>query len=227
MDSPVLFIAFLGGLLPSLLWLGFWLLEDRCEPEPKKYLFITFLAGMIAVVAVLPFERFSMQYFSGTALLLVWAVLEEGFKIGAALIALRSRALDEPIDAVIYLVTAALGFAAMENTLFLLGPLENGNALTTLLTGNLRFIGATLLHTLASATVGILMAVAFYRSVEARRWFFTGGIVLAVALHTAFNFLILKGGAGLMFTAFIGIWAGIVAILFLTEHVKRPARDYC
>src|SRR3989344_4723949 len=118
MESPVLFIAFLGGLLPSLLWLGFWLLEDRCEPEPKKYLFITFLAGMIAVVAVLPVERFVMQYLACTALLFAWAVLEEGFKIGAALLALRSRALDEPIDAVMYMVAAALGFAAMENALF-------------------------------------------------------------------------------------------------------------
>lgn len=227
MDSPLLFIAFFGGLLPSLLWLAFWLLEDRCEPEPKKYLFITFLVGMVAVVAVLPVERFAMQYFAGAGLLFVWAVLEEGFKIGAALVALRSRALDEPLDAVIYMVTAALGFAAMENALFLLGPLESSDAVNAFLTGNLRFIGAMLLHTLASATVGLSMAYAFYRSVLVRRWAFTGGLVLAIALHTLFNFLILKGGAPLTFSAFITIWAGIIAVLFFTEHIKRPARDYC
>ncbi len=227
MDSPVLFIAFVGGLLPSLLWLCFWLLEDRCEPEPKKYLFLTFFAGMLAVIAVLPFERFVMQYLSGTGLLLAWAVLEEGFKVGAALIALRSRALDEPLDAIMYMVAAALGFAAMENALFLMAPLQDGNALGTLLTGNLRFIGATLLHTLASATVGLAMGLAFYRATRARRWSFTGGFVLAVALHTLFNFLILKGGAPVTFAAFVFIWAGIVVVLFFTEHIKRPARDYC
>lgn len=235
MASPVLFIAFIGGLLPSLLWLLFWLLEDRCEPEPKKYLFLTFLVGMFAVVLVLPFEKLACLYLiqgmcpshPPLSVLFAWAILEELFKIGAAVIALRSWALDEPIDAIIYMVTAALGFAAMENALFLLGPLHTGNLSITIVTGDLRFIGATLLHILASATVGLAMALAFYRSALARRWYFGVGVILAVALHTTFNFLILTGGVGVMFSAFICIWAGIVAILLFTEKVKLPARDYC
>ena len=227
MASSALFIAFMGGLIPSLLWLSFWLLEDRCEPEPKKYLFITFFAGMLAVIAVLPPERYFIGVLSGAPLLLVWAILEETFKIAAALIALRSRALDEPLDTVIYMVTAALGFAAMENALFLVGPLQDGHAINTILTGDLRFIGATLLHVLASGTVGLAMAFAFSRGVAMRRGFFVGGLILAIALHTLFNILILKGGAPVMFSAFVCIWAGIVAVLFLTERIKQPARDYC
>ena len=50
MSSPVLLVAFLCGLLPALLWLSFWLFEDKKNPEPKRYIFFTFLAGMLIVL---------------------------------------------------------------------------------------------------------------------------------------------------------------------------------
>src|SRR3989344_7863066 len=125
MSSPIIVIAFLGGVLPALLWLFFWLMEGRCEPEPKRYIVFAFLAGMLAVPLVLPIERAAMQYVSGTLLLVAWAAVEEIFKFAAAYFtALRSRVFDEPLDAVIYLVTEALAFAAFENMLFLLPPLQ-------------------------------------------------------------------------------------------------------
>ena len=227
MFSPVLLIAFVGGLLPSLLWLAFWLLEDRCEPEPKRYIFWSFIAGMLAVLVVLPLERAFIGQLTGLSLLFTWAIIEEVCKLGAAALALRSRALDEPIDAVIYMVTAALGFAAAENALFLLGPLQGGDPIQTIITGDLRFVGATLLHTLASATIGLSVALSFYRSREVRRWYVAGGVILAIALHTIFNFFILERGGGVTFTVFVSIWVGIIAALLLIERVKRPSRDYC
>ena len=91
--------------------------------------------------------------------------LEEVFKFAAAyFVALRARVYDEPLDAIIYLVTVALGFSALENALFLWGPLKEGDILRTIVTGDLRFIGATLLHTLSSATIGIALALSFYKS---------------------------------------------------------------
>lgn len=228
MASPVILIAFLGGILPALLWLFFWLMEDRCEPEPKRYIIFAFLAGMLAVPLVLPIERAAMQYFSGTLLLVAWAVIEEVFKFSAAYFtALRSRVFDEPLDAVIYLITAALGFAAFENMLFLLSPLQEGDLVRSVVTGDLRFIGATLLHTLSSATIGIALALSFYRSAAVRRSAAILGVILAVALHTLFNFFILGKSDGIMFWMFLMIWVGIIAVLLLLERIKQPARDYC
>ncbi len=66
----------LGGVLPALLWLTFWLMEDRCEPEPKRYLLLTFIAGGAMVLAALWIEQKAMLYFTGTALLFVWAAVE-------------------------------------------------------------------------------------------------------------------------------------------------------
>ncbi len=235
MFTPVLFLAFLGGVLPALLWLTFWLLEDRCEPEPKRYIFFCFIAGMLAVALVLPVEQTTQSFAiawgyapTGTLVLFLWALTEELFKFGAAyLVALRSKVFDEPLDAVIYLVTAALGFSAAENMLFLLNPLESGNLLQTIITGDLRFIGAMLLHTLASATIGVMLALTFYQPAGVRRLAALGGVILAVALHTLFNFFILGQGSGATFWIFLFIWLGIIGVLLMVERVKRPARDYC
>lgn len=224
----MLFIAFLGGMIPAFVWLFFWLLEDRCEPEPKRYIFLCFLAGMLGVVVVLPLEQLADNYVTGTMLLLVWGALEELVKFGAAYaVALRTAFFDEPLDAVIYLVTAALGFSALENTLFILGPLHEGDALRSILTADLRFMGATLLHSLASATIGIALALSFYKPASVRRMVTLAGVVLAIALHTLFNFFILNKGSDATFWIFLCIWVGIVALLLLVERVKQPARDYC
>lgn len=234
MLSPVLFIAFLGGVLPALLWLIFWLLEDRLHPEPKRYIFFCFVAGMCMVPFVLPLERFILSQamsvgYASTSLgvLLLWAFCEEVFKFGAAyLVALRSRVFDEPLDAIVYLVTAALGFSAAENMLFLISPLMDGNILQTIVTGDLRFIGATLLHTLSSATIGVALAFSFYLGVAARRLAAIFGVILAVMLHTLFNFFILGQGSGATFWIFLVIWLGIVTILLGVERIKRPAPHY-
>jgi RsiW-degrading membrane proteinase PrsW (M82 family) len=237
MFTPVLFLAFLGGVLPALLWLTFWLLEDRCEPEPKRYIFFCFVAGMLAVPFVLPIENSICVYLMdgvcplsniSLPVLIGWALTEELFKFGAAyVVALRSKVFDEPLDAVIYLVTAALGFSAAENMLFLLKPLESGDLLQTIITGDLRFIGAMLLHTLASATIGVMLALTFYQPAGVRRLAALGGVILAVALHTLFNFFILGSGSGATFWIFLFIWLGIIGVLLMAERVKRPARDYC
>lgn len=226
--SVALLAAVLGGILPALLWLVFWLMEDRCDPEPKRYIFYCFIAGMLAVPLVLPLERVAANYFSGGHLLLVWATLEELVKLGAAyLAALRFRIFDEPLDGVIYLVTAALGFSALENVFFLTTPAFDGEVLRTIVTGDLRFIGASLLHTLSSATIGIALAFSFYRTAVWRRSAALVGVILATALHTMFNFFILKSGSGSTFLVFLAIWIGIVALLFCIEQVKQPERDYC
>lgn len=228
MSGVALLLAVVGGILPALLWLVFWLMEDRCDPEPKRYIFFCFLGGMVAVPLVLPLEQAANRYLSGLELLLAWATLEELFKFGAAyLVALRFRVFDEPLDGVIYLVTAALGFSALENAFFLLTPAGDGDLLRTLITGDLRFIGASLLHTLASATVGVALALSFYKSARVRRLAAVCGVVLAIALHTLFNFFILQSGSGSTFMVFLAIWLGIVVLLFTVEQVKQPARDYC
>ena len=166
MNASTLLYALLGGVLPALLWLWFWLKEDRLHPEPRGALVLTFIGGMLAAGTAYFAERSIMKMgFAFSTTLVLWATIEEVFKFGFAWwLALRKRFCDEPIDAMIYMLTAALGFSALENTLFLIAPLANGDITKSLLTGNLRFIGATLLHIAASSIIGAFAAFFFYRS---------------------------------------------------------------
>lgn len=224
------FVAMLGGVLPALLWLTFWLLEDRCQPEPKRYIVLSFIFGGLAIIPVLFIEKLAAVYLAmgSLSILVVWAMTEELFKFGAAYLGgLRTAAFDEPLDAVIYMVTAALGFSAMENMLFLFTPLMNGDVLRSVVTGDLRFIGASLLHTLASATIGLAIALSWSKPAQVRRLYALCGVILAVALHTMFNFFILGQGGDATFGIFLAIWIGIIAAIALVERIKVPQKDYC
>ncbi len=232
MFSPVLLVAFLCGTLPALLWLAFWLFEDKKNPEPKRYIFFTFIAGMsVVMLIVLPLEKLVEAQAAlagypreGLLVLFLWALIEETFKFAAAYAAaLHWRVFDEPLDAVVYMITAALGFAAFENALFLASPLSQGQIVQTIVTGDLRFVGATLLHTLSSATVGLALAYAFYKKPAFRRKAAIVGVILATALHTTFNFFILTKGGSATFLVFLFIWLGIIALLAFIERIKHPA----
>ena len=120
-DPKTIAIAVVGGLVPALIWLWFWLREDKEKPEPKGLLALTFIGGMAAVIFVLPLEKFANTHIANqTTLLVVWSALEEIAKFAiVALIALKTPFANEPIDYPIYFITTALGFAALENTLFL------------------------------------------------------------------------------------------------------------
>lgn len=228
MPAPdVIIYALLGALFPTLLWLWFWLKEDRCHPEPMILILGSFLAGMIAVPLVIPFERAVATVTSGTLMVVLWAMIEEAMKFLAAyLVVLRHKEMNEPVDAVIYMITVALGFAALENALFLLSPIGDGLILETVLTGNLRFLGATLLHTLASATIGIFIAMVFYRGQQARDLAAVVGLILATSLHALFNFSIISqsGKSEGILTAFLSIWIGVIVLILLFEKIKRIPR---
>lgn len=219
--------ALAGGTIPALVWLWFWLREDRLHPEPRLLLLLAFLSGIIAVPFVLPFERMVYNYYGlGTTVFILWAAIEEVTKFAFAYITvLRRRAVDEPIDAVIYMITAALGFASIENTLFLMTPIMDGNFAAGLVTGDLRALGATLLHIVASATIGLFIAFSFYKTATLKKRYTFFGVILAIALHSIFNLLIMNSaGNGDTFYVFISVWIAVIVILALLEKVKTINR---
>lgn len=227
MLSPeTLLYALLGGILPAILWLWFWLKEDSKKPEPRSMILLSFIAGMIGVAVVFPMEKIAAHFLvEGPMLLLVWAAIEELIKFAAiSLVALRSIYFDEPVDALVYMITVALGFAAIENSLFLLAPLIDGDFTGGLLTGNLRYMGATLLHTAASATIGIALGLSFYKSMPARIISGLFGITTAIALHTLFNFFIIQRNGEDTFIVFLHLWVAIVFVIFFFEKVKRVTK---
>ena len=221
-------LAILGSVVPAVIWLMFWLREDVRHPEPRRFIVLSFILGMIAVPLVLPFQKLAFEYLpNGLWLLIAWAAVEEIFKYGAAYIGgLGRRVTDEPIDIVVYLISAALGFAAFENMLFLISPFLEGDIVLGVLTGNVRFIGATLLHTLSSGALGAVMAFSFYRQKVVREEHLFIGLLLAIALHTIFNYLIMVHGANGLFPVFFGVWVALIGLIFIFEKVKRIKKQH-
>ncbi|OGN15545.1 MAG: hypothetical protein A3J47_00255 [Candidatus Yanofskybacteria bacterium RIFCSPHIGHO2_02_FULL_43_22] len=217
------------GLAPSLVWLSFYLRKD-CHPEPKYLLTKAFLMGIIisplAILLQLGFSELrtlvGLEVFSqGTPAFFLWSsFVEEFLKFFAIyLVIVWSPEFDEPVDGMIYMISAALGFAAIENMLvmFNLMPDGAGTALNTLA---LRFIGATLLHALASGLMGYFLAMSwFFR--EHRKKLIIFGLAMATLFHAAFNMLIAFAQEsanpviGLVYTTFLLIvLAFLVSVLF-------------
>lgn len=221
MESTNFAIAFLAGLIPALFWLWFWLREDKARPEPKSLIASAFIAGMLIVPIVLPIQKYALDHYRGDNLIFVWVIIEEVLKYAAALIVvLWHKAVDEPIDAIIYMISIALGFAALENTLFIFNMLDMGDYTNSVLTGQFRFLGATLLHVLASGTIGAFMAISFYKRDLIRILTATFGLCIAIILHALFNFFIMDASGSTILGVFMFVWMGIIVLFFVFEKVK-------
>jgi RsiW-degrading membrane proteinase PrsW (M82 family) len=216
-------IALISGIVPALIWLWFWLKEDADHPEPVGLLALTFIVGMLMVIVVLPIQQLVQEMFSDQKLLIIlWAGIEEIIKFGGIyLIALRSKAIDEPIDLAVYMITGALGFAALENAFFLIEPIAIKEATVSFLTGNLRFLGATLLHAISSGVIGIFLGLSYYQGWFAKKLFLLMGITASIALHSVFNFLIIKNGDQNALKTFVFLWAMALLTMLLFEKLRQ------
>lgn len=184
------------AFLPSILWLIFFLRED-IHPEPKKLIAYTFCAGALISVPVLALQLVFKKFVAGPLdafLLLIFglALIEEIFKFLSAYWSVRKEpAFDEPVDAMIYAIVAALGFATIEN-LFIMSDKINYlslmNVFSSMSTLGFRFIGATLLHGLSSAFAGYYWAIG--KKTGNLKSKIVIGIGIATLIHFIFNYLI-------------------------------------
>ncbi len=222
-NPKILGLAFLGGIIPSLLWLWFWLKEDSRKEEPRGLLAICFIIGMIAVIFVLPIQKFIQSVVPDhNWQLVLWASSEELIKYFAVLIILfKTTYVDDPLDWAILMITAALGFAALENTLFLIKPLSLGQVTVGLLTGQLRYLGSTLLHAVSSGIIGISLGLAFYMDGFNKKLHLMMGIIVAIALHSVFNFFIMNNSGSNFLEVLAFLWVVTIIIMLLFEKLRR------
>ncbi|HMA78728.1 MAG TPA: PrsW family glutamic-type intramembrane protease [Candidatus Paceibacterota bacterium] len=221
MESTNFAIAFLAGLIPTLFWLWFWLREDRERPEPWGLIIIAFLAGMAVVPIALPLQKIALELYQGENLIWAWVTIEEVLKYVAALaVVLWHKAVNEPIDLIIYMIVIALGFSALENALFVFNPLMQGEFQEMLLTSKFRFIGATLLHVLASASIGVCLALAYYQRNAIKVLAGMIGVGIATVLHGFFNLFVMGANGASIITIFLFVWFGIIILFFLFERIK-------
>jgi len=225
--SYTLYIVF--GILPSLIWLNFYLRRD-VGPEPKVMILKIFCYGMLATIPAIFLEtaifgEFSKLNFSSSVIFILniflgVALVEESLKFLAVKFGvLKNPEFDEPVDAMIYMITAALGFAAVENVLILLNlkPLSEIFGVSLF-----RFLGATFLHTLSSGICGFFIGLSFFNT-KGRGKLVSLGLVLAILLHGFYNFYIMKGEGSLKIL--IPFLLLTIAAIFVSFGFKRLKKN--
>jgi len=147
------------------------------------------------------------------------ALIEEVFKFAAAHLAVgHQKAFDEPVDAMIYMIIAALGFATVENFFITWSsvPLtRSGEIITAVSTLGLRFVGATLLHAIASGALGYYWALGHFKHMEHRIGF---GILLATVIHATFNLLVYRFHN--LYALYPTFFLMVAAIIIFTDFEK-------
>jgi len=234
----IIYIIF--GVLPSLTWLLYYLKKDA-HPEPKKMILNIFFWGVLITIPVF-FVQIGLKFLLDqttidplTYSLIYWFLIislsEEFFKYLVIRIkVINSPHLDEPVDIMIYMVVAALGFAALENVLYLFvpaGQMSFNQLINRTLTIDLiRFIGATFLHTLCSAVVGYALTISFCE-VKTRRISLAVGILMATLLHGLYDFSIMTLGGYIRFAIPAIIILALAFIVFSGFEKIKKMKGIC
>ncbi len=215
--------AAIGGFVPTLFWLFFWMREDVHEREPRKLILKTFIFGAAAAFFAVLFESLVAELHLDT-MAQVWAFsfIEEFVKLFAVFIAaLGSVWNNEREDPMIYMITGALGFSAIENMYYIIDYLNDFRYLETLVDGGYRFIGASLLHIVTSAIIGFFIARVFFKSAKIRVSMALLGLLVATAMHTLFNWMVTHSYKFYTEVAFYGVWAMIVVVIVVFEILDK------
>lgn len=215
------------GLVPSFIWLIFYLQEDARYPEPRRLIFTVFFVGALSTFAALYFQVNFNNYLDQIGVypysfpsLFILASIEEVIKFIAVYLVIRKNTdFDEPLDAMIYMIVAALGFAAVEN----IGAISDqfgqsaiwGDALQIAI---FRFVGATLLHAIASGFIGYYWALGILNGRAMQ--FILKGIGISILLHAIFNYFILRVGPTIYPIALL-----VIAAFFLLHDFERIKKE--
>ncbi len=183
MDYKIILYVFFG-ILPSLIWLFYYLRKD-VHPESNPMVLKIFLWGAVITLPV-----FFVQIGLATLLakininplatsIIYWFIVisatEEIFKyLVVRQKILNSPALDEPLDIILFMIITALGFASLENILYLFSPIDqlsfNDVVNRTVIISFIRFVGATFLHTLCSGMIGYYIALSICETQKKTRY---------------------------------------------------------
>jgi RsiW-degrading membrane proteinase PrsW (M82 family) len=226
--------SILLSAVPAFLWLGYFYLQDRHEPEPKHYVAGVYLVGAFVAAPIASFltgELFPVAAVSSgrlSAVNMVTAILSVGLaqELSKFLVVRYSVYLsdefDEPMDGIIYMTAAGIGFATAENVRYLQGL----DGTVFLSTGAMNTVVTTLAHACFAGFLGFALGRARFSKASPlkRNLFLLGGLVMAAVLNGVFHLLerivkvqglAVKPWRGLVFAAVFAavIFAGVAFLM--------------
>ena len=221
MGVPVIF-AFAFSLLVALFWLKKFRKMDKYEKEPERLVYIVFFAGALATIPSALLESPLRVAFEPKPLPIgdlflafLWVgIVEEFFKyLAVRLIVYRSREFNEVMDGMVYMISAALGFAAAENAGYILG--------FGYFVGALRAILSYLGHVSFSAILGYYLGRA--KLERQRNWLWIG-FIWAISLHWLYDAFFVVGtvkSSGGFLLLGLAVWFfGLIVTFILIKRAQ-------
>jgi len=178
--------------------IGFYIyFRDKYEKEPIGILLRAFFAGALSVIPILPIEiglgKIYEIYFSNNSDIIITAsydafvvaaFTEELFKfLFFALLIWRNKNFNEKYDGIVYAVFVSLGFAAVENVLYVF---ENGMG-----TGILRAFTAVPAHAIFGITMGYFLGLAKMLDYN-KKANIIKALVFPIILHGIYDFMLMS-----------------------------------
>ena len=205
------------GFAPGIFWLWYFYKQDKWEPEPKLLVIKTFCWGFAAALVAAIFEAPFIHY-KIFSLVVLAPVVEELTKFSVVRFTMYNNPeFDEPMDGITYAAAAALGFASVENSFYLLSssgvafsylvapaaPSASDGLISTFV---LRALLSVPGHVLFSSMWGYALGWGKFVNKNARYHFLIQGYLLAITFHSVFNFLaILPSYGSLLLLLFVPV----------------------
>lgn len=182
---------FLLAVAPAAFWLWYFYNKDRYEPEPLSWILMVYIFGIVVTIPVAFIEgTLSIIVPEFLIVVMVAPIVEEAGKyLVVKKTVWESLEFDEPVDGIIYAAAAGLGFATLENVIYVFSAVET-SLLLALQTGLLRALISVPGHVLFSAMWGYSLGKARFLPQEQRTGVIATGLILAMAFHALFNLLL-------------------------------------
>lgn len=187
---------FIVAIIPAVICLSAVYLADREDKEPLKLLMLTYLLGAFTVLPAIFIEELLLRFniFSGNLQIfynafIVAALTEEFLKrLVVVRLPYQTKYFDEKLDGIVYAVFASMGFATVENIIYVVFTYSN-NAFIGLYRG----IFSVPAHAIFGITMGYYLSLArFHEDKRKKRSNYIKSLVMPVILHGIFNFLLMS-----------------------------------
>ncbi len=223
------------AIAPGVAISAYIIFKDQYNREPRRYLIISFLLGMLSVLPALGLEISASQitsnfpaFFKTTAGIAINAYFfvalpEEICKFLMLLwYAYRKKEFDEPFDGIVYAVMVGMGFATVENISYV--------SQFGLMTGIMRLFLAVPAHASFAIIMGYFMGKARF-SAQKQRFLLFFGVFWAIVFHGSYDFFLFlqeshtTGSDNASLLLFLGAMVSLVTGIILSkkaikEHLK-------
>jgi RsiW-degrading membrane proteinase PrsW (M82 family) len=208
------------ALAPALILMMYVYFRDKYEKEPIKLILKGILLGAVIIFPVGLIENYIIGFGTGLSKIpkaaydgfIVAGATEEAFKYFVVFILIwRNRNFNEKFDGIVYAVSVALGFAAVENLFYVF----SNNSVQV---GLLRAFTAVPGHTIFGVVMGFYLGMARFSTDGKGKWLLRA-FTVPWLLHGIYDFMIMSGHP-ILLLAFIPF------LIFMYRHGLKRMREF-